>query len=52
VIAQINEDEAAMVTPAMNPAGNAHRRANMGRAQGAAGMGAIAMHGNVTLKGG
>ena len=44
VIAQIEEQHAAMVADAMAPARQADRLAVLGEAEGAAGVGAVAMH--------
>ena len=44
VVAEIDEQHAAMVADAMAPAGKAHLLADVACAQGAAGMGAIAVH--------
>ncbi len=45
MVAQVDEQEAAMVADAMAPAGQPHVPADIGRAQFAAGMGAITVHG-------
>ncbi len=47
MIAQIDEQEAAMVAHAMHPAGQAHIRAHVGFSEFGAGMAAIAMHGHI-----
>jgi hypothetical protein len=44
MVAQVDEQQAAMIADAVAPAGDAHRLANMGVAELAAGVGAIAMH--------
>jgi hypothetical protein len=41
VVAQVDEDQAAVVALAMDPARQAHRGAGVGGAEGAAGVGAI-----------
>ena len=44
VVAQIDEQQAAVVTDAMAPAGKADVGAILGKGQGAAGVGAVAVH--------
>ena len=44
VVAQVDEQHAAMVADAVNPAGQAHGLADLALAKLAAGMGAIAVH--------
>ena len=45
MVAQVDEQHAAMVALAMHPAGQAHGRADIGFTKGAASMGAIGVHG-------
>ena len=49
MVAQVDEQHAAVVADAMAPAGQPDRLAVLGEAEGAAGVRAIAMHGNVRL---
>ena len=44
MVAQINEQQAAVVADAMTPAGKPDIGAVLGEGQGAAGMGAVAVH--------
>ena len=44
MVAQVDEQHAAVVADAVAPAGQPHMLADVGFAQGAAGMGAITMH--------
>jgi hypothetical protein len=44
VVAQINEQQAAVIADAMAPAGKPNVGAFLGEGQSAAGMGAVAMH--------
>ncbi len=44
VVAQIDEQQAAVIADAMAPAGKPNVGAILGEGQGAAGMGAVAMH--------
>ena len=46
VIAQVDEQQVAVVALAMHPAGQANLRAGVGETQGAAGVRAIRMHGS------
>jgi putative IMPACT (imprinted ancient) family translation regulator len=45
VVAQIDEQHAAVIAHAMHPAGEPHGLADVAVAQRAAGMGSVAMHG-------
>jgi hypothetical protein len=45
MVAQINEQDAAMIANAMAPAREANRLADMAFAERAAGMGPVTMHG-------
>jgi hypothetical protein len=47
VVAQIDEQQAAVIADAMAPAGKPHVGAILGEGQGAAGMGTVAMHDGV-----
>ena len=49
MVAQVDEQHAAMVALAMDPARQADGLADIGGSQGAAGMGAIGMHGKNSL---
>jgi hypothetical protein len=46
VVANVDEQEAAMVADAMHPAGDSDGLADIGRAKGSAGMAPVAMHGD------
>jgi hypothetical protein len=47
VVAQIDEQQAAVIADAMAPAGKPHVGAILGEGQGVAGMGTVAMHDGV-----
>jgi hypothetical protein len=47
VIAQVDEQQIAVIALAVDPAGEPHRRAGIGKAELAAVMGSISVHGTI-----
>ena len=50
MVAQVDEHQPAVVALAVNPAGQAHGVPGVGQSQGAAGMGAIGVHGIISVE--